>query len=137
MSNELSQRDVLSGAPAVVAAAALPVRTGTVDKAALFGGLLKQQWPMAPELGIEVLGLRWLRGKPGKTSATSISNDQLADGPGVSLTSGAALVFGKAAFWHLEPNAALLPSGRALTYRPEQPGSPTRGARHSYLRAPQ
>jgi hypothetical protein len=38
-----------------------------------------------------------------------------ADGPGVPLSSGAALVFGKAAFWHVDPNAALLPSGRALT----------------------
>jgi len=31
-----------------------------------------------------------------------------ADGPGVPLSSGAALVFGKAAFWHVDPNAALL-----------------------------
>ena len=59
MSTEQTRRDVLLGAAATVAAAALfPCAAWRTRRLSLFGGLLKQQLPMAPDLdlGIRVSG---------------------------------------------------------------------------------
>ena len=62
MKQDTTRRQVLLGAAAAVATAALPVRGAADAKAALFNGLLTQQMPMAPDL----IGQRlWSLADPG------------------------------------------------------------------------